>query len=214
MRTEDITIGFYSGADEQVRDIVVRYWSQGERRAFEESVESLCRETGVSPEGLLHRIRQYSAAHLTVSRCVQCGGTLPLNSRNDYLKRMRAEFPCDSCLYPPDIDDDDDDDEWGALSSQAEGLGVAKNENTESSSLGGSGPDVSLDGVDELASVVEMPGVMPTRLHAALSVSLGDFTKNPAAVVQACNGESLVVMQGDEPLFYCVSPGAMVSRSQ
>lgn len=213
MRTEDITLGFYSGADEKIRDIATRYWAQGERRAFEEAVETLCREVDLSPEGLLNRIRQHSSAQLTVSKCVQCGDALQLYSRNDYLKRMRAEFPCDSCRYPPDVDDEGDD-EIDTLPCHVEESDLLRRESLEGASVCGSGPDVLSDVVDEVLAVAAQLQVLPTRLHAALSVSLEDFTLNPAAVVQACNGEPLVVIRGNEPLFYCVLPTTMASLAR
>ena len=47
---------------------------------------------------------------------------------------------------------------------------------------------------------------MANLVHAALSASITEFKRNPMAAVAQADGESLVVLNHNQPAFYCVPP--------
>ena len=47
---------------------------------------------------------------------------------------------------------------------------------------------------------------MANLVHAALSASITEFKRNPMAALALADGESLVVLNHNQPAFYCVPP--------
>jgi len=47
---------------------------------------------------------------------------------------------------------------------------------------------------------------MANLVHAALSASITEFKRNPMAALAQADGESLVVLNHNQPAFYCVPP--------
>ena len=47
---------------------------------------------------------------------------------------------------------------------------------------------------------------MANLVHAALSASITEFKRNPMAAMALADGESLVVLNHNQPAFYCVPP--------
>lgn len=47
---------------------------------------------------------------------------------------------------------------------------------------------------------------MANFVHAAMAASITEFKRNPMAALAQAAGESLVVLNHNEPAFYCVPP--------
>jgi antitoxin StbD len=47
---------------------------------------------------------------------------------------------------------------------------------------------------------------MASYVHAAMAASITEFKRNPMAALAQAAGESLVVLNHNEPAFYCVPP--------
>lgn len=47
---------------------------------------------------------------------------------------------------------------------------------------------------------------MASFVHATLSASITEFKRNPMAALAQGEGESIVVLNHNEPAFYCVPP--------
>ncbi|CAK6496315.1 hypothetical protein PANNVG_02912 [Pantoea sp. Nvir] len=47
---------------------------------------------------------------------------------------------------------------------------------------------------------------MPNYLHANTTASISELKKNPMATVLAGQGEPVVILNRNEPAFYCVPP--------
>lgn len=183
MRIENVVLGFYSGVSEDIKEIIVRYWTINGRGGFEESVAAICKDIGDSPEGLLALVRKHSRAFLSDSRCPECGGQFYVDCRRAFLERMRVRlYQCDSC--PGSIEEA---------------------EPAES--------DVRPDNVQQALDAIESSGVPAMRIYAEHMISLEDFNLNPEFAVEGCDGAALVVVKDGAPFFYCASPDAMASHA-
>ena len=47
---------------------------------------------------------------------------------------------------------------------------------------------------------------MPTRILTDTAASITELKKNPMAIFQSAQGESIAILNRNEPAFYCVPP--------
>lgn len=47
---------------------------------------------------------------------------------------------------------------------------------------------------------------MPTIIHTSTSASISDLKKNPMEVALAGDGDAVVILNRNTPVFYCVPP--------
>ncbi len=195
MIDDRLIIQFHAGASPQLRELAARYWNCNESGNFSEAVSSIASDIGLSPVSLLEGLRRWSVVSLANARCESCGDAFEIDCRAELMKRLRYPvcYACTSAGYRRT--------DFGASTQDSENASVPASENVadEHGEQTTSEPHTSPS------------AAAPIKVFADHAIALEDFQKNPAEAMAACSGASLMVMNDNKPLFYCVSPELMQS---